>query len=424
MSPRPTKAQDARANDEVEVLPLTAEVARLEAELAEARRRLAMAEGRAAPVVDSPLELMASIVRNLPAGIAYLDADMVYRWLNPAYARVLRAEAHQLVGRYIFDAMPRAESQLGPMLRGVLETGTPFYGFEFPFTDMRDGHTRTRYWDFSCVPIRDGDGAVTGLLVLDVDVSERAEKERRTQRELRELIELDRYKDEFLSVISHELRTPLNFIMGFASLLEDEAAGTLNDKQHEFVDKILNGADRMLILVNDLLDVAKIKAGRLDLSPVPTPYPPIIDEVVATMTPLALDRGITIETQLDVPQLPCIDAARLIQVLTNLVGNAIKFTSPQGRVTVRAYEQGGELITQISDTGVGIAEHDIPKLFERFRQLDMSATRQVGGTGLGLAISKALVEAHGGQIGVMSELGKGSTFWFTVPIACPGENEG
>jgi signal transduction histidine kinase len=104
-----------------------------------------------------------------------------------------------------------------------------------------------------------------------------------------------------------------------------------------------------------------------------------------------------------------------------LIGNAIKFTPPQGRVTVRAYVEGDELVTQVIDTGVGIAEEDIPKLFNRFQQLDMSATRQAGGTGLGLAISKALVEAHGGQIGVISEPGQGSTFWFTLPMACPSE---
>jgi signal transduction histidine kinase len=255
-----------------------------------------------------------------------------------------------------------------------------------------------------------------------VDVSEWAEKERRTQSELRELRVLDQYKDEFLSVISHELRTPLNFIMGFASLLDDEAGGALNDRQHEFVDKILNGADRMLILVNDLLDVAKIKAGRLDLAPVPTPYQPLVDEVLATMKPLADDRGLTLTKDVAIDVLPCLDATRVIQVLTNLVNNAIKFTPPGGVVSVKAHLSDGELVTQVTDSGVGIAPDDIPKLFERFRQLDMSSTRAAGGTGLGLAISKALVEGHGGQIGVLSELGRGSTFWFSLPVDC-GEDE-
>ena len=415
------RARNSDPADGVEVTPLSREVERLEAELHEARRRLALAEGASAGAEASPAGLMARIVVNLPAGIAYLDDQLIYRWANPAYARALRSDVDSLIGRYFFESMPRAEGQLGPLLRRVLETGEPFYGFEFPFTTVRNGTTRTRYWDFSCVPIREGDSRISGLLVLDVDVSERAEKERRAQREIRELRELDRYKDEFLSVISHELRTPLNFIMGFASLLEDEAAGDLNPKQHEFVAKILNGADRMLILVNDLLDVAKIKAGRLDLSPVPTPYQPLVDEVIATLTPLAEDRGITINKDIDVHALPCIDAGRVIQVLTNLINNAIKFTPPGGRVSVKAFVQDLELITQIRDTGMGIAERDIPKLFERFRQLDMSSTRTAGGTGLGLAISKALVEAHGGQIGVMSELGQGSTFWFSVPITCPLE---
>jgi PAS domain S-box-containing protein len=396
---------------------LQAQVARLERELAAARARL---EGHSEPERPSG-ELARRIVETMPAGVAYLDADLVYRWVNPAYARLLRTERAHLEGRYIFDALPRAKSQLGPTLRRVLETGEPFFGMEFPFDVVREAGTRRTYWDFSCVPITDATGR-RGLLVMDVDVSEWAEKERRTQSELRELRVLDQYKDEFLSVISHELRTPLNFIMGFASLLDDEAGGALNDRQHEFVDKILNGADRMLILVNDLLDVAKIKAGRLDLAPVPTPYQPLVDEVLATMKPLADDRGLTLTKDVAIDVLPCLDATRVIQVLTNLVNNAIKFTPPGGVVSVKAHLSDGELVTQVTDSGVGIAPDDIPKLFERFRQLDMSSTRAAGGTGLGLAISKALVEGHGGQIGVLSELGRGSTFWFSLPVDC-GEDE-
>ncbi|MNS21725.1 Alkaline phosphatase synthesis sensor protein PhoR [compost metagenome] len=421
MTSRPPKDPRHAAIDRVEVVPLADEVARLETELRAAKRRLAVAQGHPEPPSATPMDLMATIVRHMPAGLAYLDEHLICRWVNPAFARVLHDDSEALVGRHLLDVLPRAQAVLAPQLKRVLETGASVTGFELPLSTHRDGHTRTSYIDLSAVPIRDDVGRVTGVLVLDVDVSERAERERRSQREIHELRELDRYKDEFLSVISHELRTPLNFIMGFASLLEDEAAGTLNDRQHEFVDKILNGADRMLVLVNDLLDVAKIKAGRLDLSPVPSPYTPLVDEVIGTLRPLAADRDITLDRHVDVPVLPCLDAGRILQVLTNLVNNGIKFTPPGGQVTVRAFVEDGELITQVTDTGVGIAPEDLPKLFERFRQLDMSATRSAGGTGLGLAISKALVEAHGGQIGVLSEEGQGSTFWFSLPIACEGE---
>lgn len=232
-----------------------------------------------------------------------------------------------------------------------------------------------------------------------------------------ELRQADRAKDEFLSVISHELRTPLNFIMGFGSILQDEIAGPLNAKQQEFLSKMLNGVDRMLVLVNDLLDFAKIQAGKLDLVAVPTDFVPLAKEVHSTLKPLAEQKGLTFT--LDVPDrlVAVLDGPRIVQVLNNLVGNAIKFTPAGGSITLRARREGDDLVVEVQDTGIGIAEDDLPRLFTRFLQLDMSSTRQAGGTGLGLSISKAIIEGHeGGRIGVVSEKGKGSTFWFRLHL--------
>jgi signal transduction histidine kinase len=215
-------------------------------------------------------------------------------------------------------------------------------------------------------------------------------------------------------VISHELRTPLNFIMGFASVLDDEVAGPATSEQHLYLQKILTGSERMLMLVNDLLDFAKIQAGKLELTLTQQPYAPLVDEVVSTLRPLAAQKELTIRTQVNVPEPLSLDETRIIQVISNLLSNAIKFTH-HGEILVRAFARDGQVVTEIVDTGIGIAAEDISKLFTRFKQLDMSSTRQASGTGLGLSISKALVEAHGGQIGVRSELGKGSTFWFSLP---------
>ena len=192
--------------------------------------------------------------------------------------------------------------------------------------------------------------------------------------------------------------------------------GAFNPLQHLHLGKILSGAERMLHLVNDLLDFAKLQAGKFDLSPRPTAYAPLIEDVAASLRPLADHKQVAIEVEVDVPGQPAVDETRVIQVLTNLVNNAIKFTAPGGRIRLSARVADGELLTEVTDTGVGIAETDIPKLFSRFRQLDMSATREASGTGLGLAISKALVEAHGGTIGVRSRPGEGSTFWFKLPL--------
>lgn len=392
---------------------LREELERTRAELRRVRRELtSLRRQQAQGLLDADGRLLARILERLPAGVGFLDRNLVFRWVNPAFAGLLERRPEELLDRTLFDVLPDARGQLEPMLESVLHSGRAVTNVEFPF-EHRDGVTS--YWQLGCVPLVTPDGEVDGLLVVDVDVSELVMTERAHRREVESLRTVDRYKDEFLSVISHELRTPLNFIVGFGSLLDDEAAGPLNERQHEFVGKILNGADRMLILVNDLLDFAKVRAGKLDLAPVPTPYEPLMREVLDTMSPLARDKDLEMSLDVNVPGLPTLDGARILQVVTNLVSNAIKFTPNGGKVQIRAFVAEGEIVTQVSDTGSGIDEASLPLLFERFRQLDMSSTRRAGGTGLGLAISKALVEAHGGKIGVMSAVGKGSTFWFTLP---------
>ncbi|GEM_PF-1651591 len=231
-----------------------------------------------------------------------------------------------------------------------------------------------------------------------------------------ELRNADRAKDEFLSVISHELRTPLNFIMGFGSILEDEILGPLNPEQQDAVKKLLQGAERMLLLVNDLLDFAQIQSGMLHLVPVTTDFPPLAREVLDTLKPLAEQKGLELAGHFPEHLELTLDGPRIVQVLTNLVGNAVKFTPAGGRIVVTSRVDGQDLLTEVLDNGIGMAQQDLPKLFARFKQLDMSSTRQSGGTGLGLSISKAIVEAHGGSIGVRSEKGKGSTFWFRLPL--------
>ncbi|MNS46745.1 Signal transduction histidine-protein kinase BarA [compost metagenome] len=174
----------------------------------------------------------------------------------------------------------------------------------------------------------------------------------------------------------------------------------------------------MLALVNDLLDYAKLRAGKVELVMAEVAYAPLIDEVVATLGPLAAPRGLTLLAEVDVPVPLRADGIRVIQVVSNLIGNAIKFCT-DGTITVRARLEGDAVLTEVVDTGPGIAPEDLPRLFNRFQQLDMGETRASGGTGLGLAIVKELVEAHGGEVGVKSVLGSGTTFWFTLPLTPP-----
>jgi PAS domain S-box-containing protein len=274
-----------------------------------------------------------------------------------------------------------------------------------------------RFWAHTALTAVLDQGKLVGFVKVVRDMTEPRRIEA-ISRELAALGKLDRMKDDFLAVISHELRTPLNFITGFASILDDEVAGPLNETQQSYVKKILNGADRMLFHVNNLVEMSRLSAGKLSIQPSATAYPTLVAHVLHSLLPLAEDKRIRLEADLQVSGEVLLDGQRITQVISNLLDNAIKFTPEGGRITIRAYAQEDRLVTEITDTGIGIAEEDLPKIFRRFVQLDMTSTRSVGGTGLGLSICKSIVEAHGGSIGARSEgPGKGSTFWFSLPLA-------
>lgn len=243
-----------------------------------------------------------------------------------------------------------------------------------------------------------------------------AEKSSIQQAQIAALEQAGIFKDQFLSILSHELRTPLNSINGFGSILLDEVAGSLNEIQHEYLSKMLSGADKLLALVNDLLDMTRIQAGQFSIIPHAIDFPEVVGKVLEILNPLADQKHQCLLNAVpdDLPPVMA-DDLRIAQVLTNLINNAVKFTADGGTITVRAFIEGNHLLCQVDDDGIGIVQEDIPKLFRRFSQLDETQARQLGGSGLGLSISKAIIEAHKGEIGVESEWGKGSTFWFTLP---------
>lgn len=235
---------------------------------------------------------------------------------------------------------------------------------------------------------------------------------------LQKLRELERLKDDFLSATSHELRTPLTSIIGFAELLADEVGGALSPEQLAFVRSIQVGGARLKALIDDLLDFARLDAGVLELACEDLDAGPVVAEAVEALRPLAEASGVALAV--DRPAAPVVvamDRRRVAHVLGHLVGNALKFTPAGGRVDVRARAADDALVVEVHDTGIGIAQEHLPHLFERFFQVDPGITRAQGGTGLGLSIAKAFIEAQGGRIGALSELGCGSTFWFTLPRA-------
>ncbi|MFN4244485.1 MAG: sensor histidine kinase, partial [Tepidisphaerales bacterium] len=187
--------------------------------------------------------------------------------------------------------------------------------------------------------------------------------------------------------------------------------------QHAYTQKILSSADALLALIEDLLIVSRVQAGKFSISPQTVHMDALIRDALETQGPAAAKKAIALshEVPADLPAFVA-DPLRVTQVINNLLSNAIKFTPDGGRVVVRARVEGDVLRCEVADTGIGIAPHDIPKLFQRFMQLDMSNTRAAGGAGLGLSIVKAIVDAHGGEVGVDSQPEAGSTFWFTLPL--------
>jgi signal transduction histidine kinase/HAMP domain-containing protein len=226
----------------------------------------------------------------------------------------------------------------------------------------------------------------------------------------------NRLKSEFLASVSHELRTPMNAIIGYTKLMLDGLDGELTEQQTADLERVVQAADNLLGLINGLLDLAKIEAGKMELSVEDVDIPLVIDDVIELMRPQADAKSLSMRAEV-AGNLPTAwaDRARIRQVLVNLIANAVKFTE-HGGVTVRATVVDGWITIGVVDTGVGIPPEAQTYIFDEFRQVDASTTRRYGGTGLGLAISKRLIALHGGRIWVDSTVGMGSTFLFTLPV--------
>jgi len=240
------------------------------------------------------------------------------------------------------------------------------------------------------------------------------------QRLYRELETASRHKSEFLANMSHELRTPLNAIIGFSQVLRDGLFGEVNAKQQEYLEDILTSGNHLLALINDVLDLSKVEAGQVQLELAPFSLGDALERGVSMVREQATRNGVQVTLHAnDGLHVVTGDERRVRQVIFNLLSNAVKFTSAGGSVDVTATRANGEVRVSVADTGPGITEDDLGRIFEEFQQTEAGA-RQHEGTGLGLALSKRFVEMHGGRIWCDSEVGKGSTFVFTIPSAAVG----
>jgi protein-histidine pros-kinase len=259
-----------------------------------------------------------------------------------------------------------------------------------------------------------------GTLVMSAirDITYRKGIESALQKKNVELERANQAKDRFLASMSHELRTPLNGIIGFAEFLSDGKPGPLNDKQKEYLGDILSSGRHLLHLINDMLDLVKIQAGRADLALERFSIRDAINEVCTGVHPLAVSKAIELTVNVgDGIEFVTLDQQRFKQILYNLLSNALKFTDEHGHVGTDVTVVDTERFRLVvSDDGIGIRAEDIGRLFSEFEQLETGTARRFGGTGLGLALTRKLVELHGGKIGVESEFGKGSSFAVVLPL--------
>jgi signal transduction histidine kinase len=302
------------------------------------------------------------------------------------------------------------------------------WSFILPVREAEAFMGRIAKGDFSTtvtVPNRDEFGSLaTRMNMMSAELHRLYDDQRAAAQQLQTLNQqlgrASKAKSEFLANMSHELRTPMNAILGFTEMIQDDIYGPVPAEIKTPIADIQTCGKQLLRLINDVLDLSKIEAGRMELSLAEYAPQELLDTVRASLRSLAVEKGLefVVEAQPDLPTANG-DGKRIAQCLTNLVGNALKFTK-EGRVTVRAVLQGDAVLYSVSDTGIGIPEEQSGRIFAEFQQGDASISRQFGGTGLGLSITKTFVEMHGGRIWVESELGKGSTFFFTIPLRVAG----
>jgi PAS domain S-box-containing protein len=340
-----------------------------------------------------------AILESIADGVVVYDLHSKAIQANPALSRLLDIPFDQIIQSTI-NQLTHSD-QLDPKYRDTLEHLLNDPGYQITSQRVE--------WDkktlsVSAATVLDPDGNLIGTVGVFRDFTREAE--------------IEKMKSSFLAIVSHELRTPLNAIIGYAEMLKESILGPINENQARASDRIMNNTERLLSIVSDLLDQAQIEAGKLTINMQPFSPSELLENVHGVMDKAAADKGLSLTSSID-PELPQSlngDLARLQQILVNLTNNAIKFTD-SGSVQIRFKRLNPKKwALEVLDTGRGIAENEIPKIFETFQQVGSAATREHGGFGLGLSIVKQLAELMGGTVTVKSQEGLGSTFTITLPL--------
>jgi signal transduction histidine kinase len=410
--------------DDYLVKPFSARelLTRVETTTRMARERQAVRAAREAARAD-----LWRVFEQAPVGICVLSGPQhVYEMVNPHYQRFIPGRV--VLGKPLREALPELDGQgIVEVLDRVRETGERFVGNAIPIMYGVDGagELRRGVFDFVCQPLTGHDGAVEGVVVVMTDVTEITRARRESEEALRqakaEAEQANRVKSEFLAKMSHELRTPLNAIAGHLQLLEMGLHGPMSDAQRRAIERIDRSQRHLLSLINDVLNLARIEAGRVDFQIVELDLGEVVADLAPLIEPQLAAKSMRYHVRL--PEKAVIvraDREKLQQILLNLLSNAVKFTPAGGSVTIDVGRRAGTddvVFVRVSDTGHGIPRDKLESVFEPFVQVDVYRTRSTEGVGLGLSISRDLARGMGGDLRARSELGKGSTFTLTLPRA-------
>jgi PAS domain S-box-containing protein len=346
-----------------------------------------------------------AVIQNSPAAIVLLDLHANVTGWNPAAERLFGYTEAEALGQNIDNLVAFSDELHAEAVR-----------YSEKALEEKQVHLlarRTRK-DGSLVDVEASglpvvvDGEYVAFIAIYHDVTELQSARQAAE-------DANRAKSTFLANMSHELRTPLNAIIGFARIVRRKGGDVLPEKQVENLDKVLVSADHLLNLINTVLDISKIEAGRMDVKPTTFELPPLIDLVVDTSQPL-MRKGVSLKADIQ-PDLPEVfsDQDKIKQILLNLLSNAAKFTH-EGDITLASRHDGERLYVDVNDTGIGVSEEALARVFEDFQQADTSTTREYGGTGLGLPISRSLARLLGGELTACSIEGEGSTFTLAIPL--------
>lgn len=356
--------------------------------------------------------LLSGLLTSIPDAVFFKDAEGTYLGCNPAFSKLVKRQGEEVVGRKARDLYPESMANfIGDVDKECFEKGK-VSTVEKWIDSPDNSHV---FLQTVRAPLYDEAGSFIGIVGVSRDITgKKLAEEAVLKARLAE--DSSKTRNEFLSTMSHELRTPLNSIIGFSDLLLEGSFGPLNERQTKYIQNVHNSGKRLLKVINDILDLSKVEAGKTELEPETFRVANVLDEIERVSGPRASAKKLTLKFRVD-KRLTTItaDKMRFKQVLYNLISNAIKFTPEGGTVTLSAEKAGNILRVSVADTGIGISKKDQEYLFQPFKQLDYFLNRRYEGTGLGLALVKRFVEMHGGKVRVESEPGKGSVFTFELP---------